>query len=1320
MKIRTIGIKMALALSAMLMAGCNDDLDGYGKSVGDLSSSEAIVFATSGGVGASAEPVTRHAGYVDEMVEEWELTGKQQSETRAAIRTSLYAQFNPAATQIYMYDDWNDNTKPYDMVPSEAQIGLGVMALPGRFDEQGIMTPLNPATMEDFTILWSETKQRYVAAGGSSSGNFAHFRAYSMAPLADIQKLGHDAGGDWSPTGGPHMRFNTGGRNGSTFKVPSIDYRVPEEPEDQLDIIAAATGEMDMGDVYGKRVPLSFFHTLAAVQFKVGFACRVVALTIDGVYKSGHCELKEDGEEEWTSLAGNYSHTFSFNDGTVTDYAEGDVLTDGDQTLMLIPQTIPDGATITLTYQPTGGGATQTIVCDISKFQWRAGHRYVYTLKEEPSYDIYFDIAAGNVTVNASTYTGYVYKNTYTTPERVTITGTHSASNRYYIYQSVPSGTTGYESTPGYNKGWTRDIDGTGKVPGAGSILELPKYDEVMSPDGSKTWSDYVTGNSAAHDITNNWETVAKQVKRARSNYKINIQGGIEAQVVLDNVWATNEDNFGASSAATSHRPYILNGTVYLKGVNHLTKVTPANNMELNFTSYYGDGSYKGFLQCTREKDTPFGMCGHTMLGYDGGSGTVTRINVLGGTLYVATTTENYSNDAVHTNNRSKNNGCISGPNNGAGYINISGGRVTAVSRSTSAAIGGGGGSQGYGGDGYVNISGNSIVYAYQRGEYCTNSNFTTGLRSTAIGGGSSFCSNSMRGEVTISDNAYVYAESIGGVAIGGGSSEGALGGNGVVTISGNPTVIAKSVSGYINGKSGNKIYVTAGTAIGGGAGGDWTGVAPYSSQSSLPNEQQTSANGGNAEVRIMGGKILTGSIGGGKEGVNYPNVKKGFAKVYISNGEVQAQALMAKGGTENCVFEMTNGKLSLSDDSFEFVEKNGGAVWMDEGDCTITGGTITNFKAQNGGAVYMEGGTFTMTGGSIQNCRAQYNSTTGLGGNGGAVYINDASGSATLNINGGTIFGNYADRNGGAIYLQGGNVSITDGYIQTCKALGLEVISTAADNKGNGGGIYLMKGNYTQTGGYVQGNFAKRNGGGIYVSSPSTSGNNIAVNIRDGEIRDNNCDRYGAGLYVMPQGANRANVYLGTSGQSNYESPRITGNSASLNGGGIYVARPVDHYDAGKPVYVTGSEANLYVYEGNIGGKIWKEMYKNNDNDNFVSAYVYNQDITNEGGLVTLALGGDGKPVADVDYITVTIDPNGGDFASGNTAADPIYRYLVTSSNSTLSLPTPKRKNFTFLGWQPSYGVVTTGYSDSQYVDGMIFNFYKDITLTAQWRSNF
>lgn len=1295
----------AAAAAAVTLVACTDDM-GLGFSNPAVHNpTEEICFTTSGTVGQSAEPFTRHADYVEETDEEWEVFGTDTADVKAGTRRdaeeSLYDYFSNAGVRIFLYDgEWGPSNTTYIQVPTAAELAT-VPALPGTFNADGLLSPVTP-------ILWSESKAYHYAMDGQRQF-FEHFRAYAFSPLNGDEKNGNRGIDNLSAAG------KTEYDHGSMGNPPTITYEVPNAPQDQVDLIAAYSGEVD-GD-YCKAVPLTFKHALAAVQFKLGFEAttRVKSLTISGVYNRGkgsfdpttgdlvvtpvtgaigsgsHPEITPSNPATSADL---YSYTYAYK-GSGPDYTEYEysggsltndgVLTDGDNTLMMIPQTLPEGATLILEYYvyEASNWVAKTITCDISGFQWKSGHRYIYTIKEEPSYDIYFDIAAGNVTINGSTYTGYVYKNTSTTPERVTITGTHSASNRYYIYQSVPSGTTGYEYTPGYNKGWTGDIDGTGKVPGAGSILELPKYDEVMSPDGSKTWSDYVTGNSAAHDITNDWETVAKQVKRARSTYKISISADIGAQVVLDNVWATNEDNFGANNSATGHRPYVLNGTVYLKGVNHLTKVTPSSDKELNFTSYYGDGSYKGFLQCTREKDTPFGYCGHTMLGYDGGEGTVTRINVLGGTLYVATTTENYSNDAVHTNNRSKNNACFSSPNNGAGYINISGGRVTAVSRSTSAAIGGGGGSQGFGGNGFVNISGNSIVYAYQRGEYCTNSKFTTGLRSTAIGGGSSFCSNSMRGEVTISGNAYVYAESIGGVAIGGGSSEGALGGNGVVTISGNPTVIAKSVSGYINGKSGNKIYVTAGTAIGGGAGGDWTGVAPHSGQSALPNVQQTSANGGNAEVRIMGGKILTGSIGGGKEGVNYPNVKKGFAKVYISNGEVQAQALMAKGGTENCVFEMTNGKLSLSDDSFEFVEKNGGAVWMDEGDCTITGGTITDFKAQNGGAVYMEGGTFTMTGGTIQNCRANYNSSSSSGGKGGAVYIADASGSATLNLSGSAqIKNSFADWNGGGIYLEGGNVNVTGGDVSVNKALGVSAIS--ATEKGNGAGIYLMKGNYTQSGGTISGNTATRNGGGIYVSSETTD---LIVNITGGSITSNVSEHFGAGLFVKPGGGRSATVNIGTAGSPYGKvNPEITGNSASLRGGGIYAE---------------GTNAALNLYDGKI-------------KNNYVSAYVYNQDITNEGGSVLLELDNEGLPAPDLNYITVAFDPNGGNFTDGNSAGTPAYRFLVTSTNSTLDIPTPKRKNFKFIGWLPSIGESVTHVST--WTSGMIFNFYKDITLTAQW----
>ena len=356
----------------------------------------------------------------------------------------------------------------------------------------------------------------------------------------------------------------------------------------------------------------------------------------------------------------------------------------------------------------------------------------------------------------------------------------------------------------------------------------------------------------------------------------------------------------------------------------------------------------------------------------------------------------------------------------------------------------------------------------------------------------------------------------------------------------------------------------------------------------------------------------------------------------------------------------------------------------MDEGVCILSDGTISGFNAQNGGAVYMEGGTFAMTGGTIRNCRAQYNSASGSGGYGGAVYIADASGNATLNMQGGAIYGNYADWNGGGIYLEGGNINMTGGNINVNKALGAS--SIAETEKGNGAGIYLMKGNFNQSAGYIEGNTAIRDGGGIYVTSETTD---IDVSISGGSIISNVAEHNGAGLFVKPGAGKTATVYIGTSGSPYSKvNPMITGNSASLRGGGIYAE---------------GADATVNLYDGKV-------------KDNYVSAYVYNQSITNEGGSVTLDVDGDGAPAPDLDFITVAYDPNGGDFADGNTAGTTLFRYLVTSSNSMLTPPTPKRKNFRFIGWLPSVGKSVTKKAPSDYLSPMVFNFYKDITLTAQW----
>ena len=1308
---RTINnIRLAAAALAVLLAACTDEPDTTASQT--WQHSEAVCFATDG-TAAAAEPATRHAGYVDETVEEWPVEECGLSPTRGAIGSSLAADFNPAGMRIFLYDgDFATAAAAQSIQVPETRVGLlpvmptlgALPSMPCSFSADNVLSPLRPTGADPafapYTILWSSTPALYAAVHGGTAGNFQKMRTYAMAPLTVINELCHDGTGT-DGLQGASMQFISGGfkdnqntLTGAAYTAsapPSVIFTVPDEPARQKDLIAAYSGEMNMDDVYGMKVPLTFYHVFTAVQFKVGFACRVKRLTIDGVYKKGHVDIVQDGHDEWNfrdyTNAGTYTYTWRFNGTTGTDHAAGDQLTAGDQTLMMIPQTIPDGAKVILAYEPTGGGAEKTVTCDISSFTWLAGHRYVYTIKETPTFDVYFDLAAGQVDINGSAYQGYVFVDGVATA----VSGTHNtAANRYYIYQSTGEAAGDYDK---HHTGYTAATWNAG-APAAAPVI--PAYPMVMFPGSSKTWADYMTGNKNVRDAFNNWAAAATAAGRTPTTNRIHISAA--ANVTIDNLWGTNEDYFtnntfdAQGEVAAPYRFFV--STVSLKGDNKLTKFTTSPDGYTTVTSYYGNGSSKGSLTVTKNTDTPFSFCGHTVMGSRNQQNTYIQID--GGTVYVGMNTRNHNEDANLSDNTSKSNACLSGGNNHPGWVVINGGRVTAVAYGNSAAIGGGAGGDSNAGEGTVTINGGE-VYAYQ---FCmrTSAYGVASIRSTAIGGGSCWRNIAAKGTVTI-NGGYVYAESVGGVAIGGGTSTGSTGGDAVVTITGG-TVIARSVAGTVYGKE-LSLDVPAITSIGGGGGGNWANA--YSTAIS----GRLYPHGGNATVRISGGTVRTGTIGGGTAGIcSEVAVRRGYATVEITGGDVQGQSLMQKGGSAAPSFRMTDGTLHLGTGAmsyqastnqllletadygtFYFMEPNGGAVWMDDGNVSISGGQISGFTALNGGAVYMEGGTFQMTGGQISSCQAKYNSVAAKGGNGGAVYINDATGSASVNVSGtARIHGNVADWNGGGVYLNGGIVNVSGGTIELNRALD----RTGVDTKGCGGGIYLMKGNFTMDGAatLVQGNTANRNGGGIFVSSESTD---ILVNILNGSIRDNVCERYGAGLYVVPGAGRSATVNIGQDNTTyNNEYPAITGNSASLNGGGIYAS---------------GANASLNIYDGKI-------------KDNTVAAYVTNQDVTNEGGSVQLGLNAGGLPTPDLNYITVTIDPAGGDFADGTTEGTPVTRYLVTSSNSALQIPQARRRNFNFVKWLPSQGQSDTGHPDSYYPNGgsVTFNYDKNLTLTAQW----
>ena len=505
-------------------------------------------------------------------------------------------------------------------------------------------------------------------------------------------------------------------------------------------------------------------------------------------------------------------------------------------------------------------------------------------------------------------------------------------------------------------------------------------------------------------------------------------------------------------------------------------------------------------------------------------------------------------------------------------------------------------------------------------------------VTSTAIGGGSCFCGVANEGNVTISGNAYVYAESVGGIAIGGGSSGGLRGGNSEITITGNPTVIAKSIPGYISEPhDGNTRWVEAGTAIGGGNGGDENKKIISAAWGSYPEDV---ASGGNATVNIYGGKVYAGSIGGGKNGTDESGNARslGSATINITGGEVQGQFIMAAGASTPPTFTMTGGTINNSRlkpaNEFYKVRDNGGAVFMEDGTCTISGGTIKNASATKGGAVYIERKT----------------STASFTMSGSAVILNCTS-----------------TENGGAIYLEGGDVTINEGTIDGNYTSGSD-----------GGAIYINKGSFSMTDGEISNNHSATRGGGVFITSDDAP---PTVTVTGGSIHHNTCDTYGGGICVYPSSGVASNVTIGTLGDDT--TPDVYDNTAKGAGGGLYA---------------NGEKAVITINGGRF-------------HDNYVTPYTPNQDVANERGTVTLNGG-------EVTSVNVTYNASGGMFTTGFGTTVRI----VKDTNSTLTLPTSakvERSPYTLAGWTDVEGSSTPKYSPGQKV---LMNISSDVTLYAVW----
>lgn len=1032
--------------------------------------------------------------------------------------------------------------------------------------------------------------------------------------------------------------------------APQMTYILPSDIARHTDIIAAHK-EVTRAN-FGQSVPITFNHIFTALKFKMGFSCTVKSLTISGVYNKGTYTIGSSwgGHTFYTDETNNGSYTVTFGEGESGKHIDADTeLFDG--VMMMIPQTIPfeqtDNPRLTVTYLKDG--AEKKISASLKGVKWDEGKMITYTLHEktkESNY-IYFDLAAGNVKITNQTYEGFVYATKASSGKReaIEISGTISAGQSYYVYQSCITDVN--KSSKNYKAGYDGYDNKTKKFTGD---FTLPSYPPVTYK--GQLWSDFITNNTyvdgdeeinGKKGVIQAWDNAAgagqadsksinsasvngsgakgavREAGREATKNRIHITGNIgDVKLYIDNIYSSYQQR-----GSTPNRKRAQGGisflpaqdgshsvlTINIIGDNRLGCVNYQNwtDSEKNCLVFEGSGSLTvGDTDYYRDDE---GLGSNRSCAVIGGKDEpkeeedVYNIVFNSGVIYAGATPSTCT--------------AIGGGGNGNTSITINGGTITAVAKTTGTAIGGGTGLVQPGGEGKVTIT-NGNVYAY-------NFANTSNVPAAAIGAAGSRDAKGGKGHVTI-EGGYVYAYAGRGTAIGGGSSAQNFAGDGTIIISGG-TVIAKTEGRQSVG-------------IGGGS--------SYTSQyNPTTGDKAFTKNGGSAQVTITGNPIIrTGSIGGGTPGKGESKGGKiGSAKINVKGGDIQAQFVMAD--SDGNVFDMSGGVIrnsSTSDTDYECIQDNGGAV-------------------------YMEKGTFVMSGGEIKNC---------TGKNGGAVYIKGTS-ATTFTMNGGSILQSTALNNGGALYLDGGTVTLNGG-----------TISRNLAQKGNGGGIYIKGGNFTmpelstaeisKNAAYSRNSDGFGSGGGVYVTSTE---NNVTVDILSGTIQGNSADRYGGGLGVVMSGSTNiaANVSVGIENDKPELNPLITGNRASIQGGGLYV---------------NGALANITINDGKIM-------------DNLIAGYSHNPNVANEGGMVTLNGG-------DVTHVVVTYMPNGGTIILDGNTVSSVTQNIVTSTNSKMSVPgTFQRTGWVVDHWHTRQdGDNTKG---KRYEIGGILNLDESIILYAQWR---
>ena len=187
----------------------------------------------------------------------------------------------------------------------------------------------------------------------------------------------------WAPTDIPTDYLTTP----SSPQNKLLAYTVPKAAADQKDIVVATTNEIQ-GD-NNEAVPLTFKHICTAVRFAVGSQMQpgsIKSVALKGIPNTGTYDMAAG---TWSLGDATVDFSQTLNKETTGTEANGDAITTSEGTFMMLPQTLPAGATVEVVFV-NANNEDRTLTASIGNTEWKMGTTVTYKLSITPEYELEF------------------------------------------------------------------------------------------------------------------------------------------------------------------------------------------------------------------------------------------------------------------------------------------------------------------------------------------------------------------------------------------------------------------------------------------------------------------------------------------------------------------------------------------------------------------------------------------------------------------------------------------------------------------------------------------------------------------------------------------------------------------------------------------------------------------------------------------------------------------------------------------------------------------------------------------------------------------